>query len=98
MMLDGAKLRRILSRPHSYYDKEHVAYKHIGPTVPATSDVLDRLLNGAAHVLDEGCGRGDTLVRNASRIGHGIGIDQDPKHVALAREKFAHCGATNLTA
>jgi ubiquinone/menaquinone biosynthesis C-methylase UbiE len=96
-MLDPAELRRILSAPHTYYDKDRVNYDHLG-AVPQTRELLDRLLDGADSVLDIGCGRGDTLLRNTSRIRRAVGIDDDPSRLALAQQNFARLRATNLTA
>ena len=48
------------------------------------------------RVLDVGCGSGATLLANAHRFASGLGIDDDPAHVALAEEALRRSGRANV--
>ncbi|GAA2754701.1 class I SAM-dependent methyltransferase [Actinopolymorpha rutila] len=49
-----------------------------------------------ATVLDVGCGHGAYSCRLAAGAGHVVGVDRDPRVVALARELAAERGAANV--
>jgi SAM-dependent methyltransferase len=38
------------------------------------------------HVLDIGCGNGETLLGYSNRFRAGVGIDRDPAHLRLAQQ------------
>ena len=48
------------------------------------------------RVLDVGCGDGSTLLANCDRFHTGVGIDNDERHHALAKQAKAGCGAHNV--
>jgi len=70
----------------SYYRQYEADYEIIGPLVPDTRTLLEATFEPSMHVLDLGCGRGDTLLDCASRFRLGTGID-DSEDVMLAAAK-----------
>ena len=51
-------------------------------------------------VLDTGCGTGksfDHLIERVGPTGHVVGVDQSPEMIAIARERVASRGWTNVT-
>jgi SAM-dependent methyltransferase len=76
---------------------------HVGRTIlgPTSAADLEALLDAAAtagalhhgsRVLDIGCGKGDLLIRAASRGATGTGIDRNPAFLAEARHLAAVAG------
>src|SRR5688572_243648 len=96
-MLDATRINEILDADHDYYAKCAIAYEHVGRLVPSTADLLDRALEGAEHVLDIGCGRADTLRRNARRFSRGVGVDDDLGRLDLARRELRQAIVDNIT-
>jgi ubiquinone/menaquinone biosynthesis C-methylase UbiE len=84
-VLDATRVRAILDAELDYYSKCAIEYATDDTLVPVTAELLDRALAGATRVLDIGCGRGDTLRRNASAFSWGVGIDDDMSRINLAQ-------------
>ena len=80
----------------AYYRKRRIAYRIVGPLVPRTRAVLRRVLRGAGHVLDVGCGDGRTLLDCAGRFRSGVGYDESRWALEQARDVARHRGATNV--
>ena len=66
-----------------------------------TSRLLqDAGLGPGAHVLDVGCGVGDVSILASSLVGPEgsvVGVDTDPRSLALARQRVGERGLTNVT-
>ncbi len=60
-------------------------------------DLVSELAPPGSSVLDVGCGTGYQLLRMASRIETGTGIDRADRMIAYARKQQAKRGKANLT-
>jgi SAM-dependent methyltransferase len=96
-MLDPDRINAILGADPDYYAKDAISYECVGRLIPSTAELLDRALAGAGCVLDVGCGRADTLRRNASVMKLGVGIDDDRQRIALARHELARERIGNIS-
>lgn len=95
-MLDAGRVHAILETDYGYYAKDQIAYEHLGRSIPSTATILDQSLAGVTCVLDIGCGRADTLRRNASRITLGVGLDDEQAHLTIASNALAASGVSNV--
>ena len=77
----------------------------VSPTVETYGDdprqeikrLLTHYLTPESHVLDLGCGAGQTLCRIAPQVAEAWGFDQEPALLEGARQRVAHLGLTNVT-
>ena len=76
--------------------------QYLAPYLATPEDVVDRMLDLAETtsrdvVYDLGCGDGRIPIAAARKYGaHGVGLDIDPKLVALARENAKAAGVESL--
>lgn len=96
MEIDIDRVRAIIAAPHSYYDKEAIAFERECPMTPDIGDFLRRSFKPEQRVLDIGCGSGKTLIGNAARFKAGVGIDNSAEHVALANKNREAAGVRNV--
>lgn len=94
MRIDLDRIARILAEnpPEDdcagYYRQYEARYERLGPLVPGTRALLRAAFAPGMRVLDLGCGRGDTLLDEAYRFGHGVGLDASGD-IMLARAREA---------
>ena len=86
MELDQDRVRAILEADHSYYSPRPVGTRIDDRFAPSASDLIASQLGPGMRVLDLGCGNGATLLENSHRFASGLGIDNDPAHIDMARE------------
>jgi ubiquinone/menaquinone biosynthesis C-methylase UbiE len=55
------------------------------------------LIGDLGHVLETGCGTGTTALRLAGHVGHITATDISPAMIAIARERLAESGASNVS-
>ena len=91
--IDYERVREILEQHPpldgytSYYRQYTPDYKLIGPLAPDTRRVLQGAFSPWMHVLDVGCGRGDTLLDSASLFRWGTGVDESADVMIAAAEE-----------
>jgi SAM-dependent methyltransferase len=95
MDLDYSRLKTILERDHSFYGPAAV-YREDERLLPGTQDFILTQFKPDMRVLDVGCGNGATLIRGHNRFAYGLGIDKDPEHLRMAKDKLEESGATNV--
>jgi SAM-dependent methyltransferase len=73
-------------------------YPHRAPYAPAALDFIARTfgLDGAARVLDLGCGPGTLTVPLAHFAGDVVGLDPEPEMIAQARAQATESGRSNV--
>ena len=82
MTIDYDRVRMILDENppldayRSYYQQYSARHTIIGPLVPDTRQLLQSAFQPHMHVVDVGCGRGDTLFDSAAPFRWGTGIDE----------------------
>lgn len=86
MELDRDRVRAILEADHSYYGTRPAGSRTDDRLAPRAPDFIASQLESDMRVLDLGCGSGATLLENSHRFASGLGIDNDPAHIALAQE------------
>ena len=96
MKLNQERLRGILSADHSYYGTRLAEFRRDERLKPSTLDFIAAQLSPDMRVLDIGCGNGTTLLENSHLFASGLGIDNDPDHVALAEEALQKSGCANV--
>ena len=96
MKLNQERLRGILSADHSYYGTRLAEFRRDERLKPSTLDFIAAQLSPDMRVLDIGCGNGTTLLENSHLFASGLGIDNDPAHVALAEEALQKSGCANV--
>ena len=96
MELDQDRLRSILEAEHSYYGSAEPKFGNEGWPNPGARDFIGSLLQQTMHVLDLGCGSGSTLLEHATLFASGVGLDQNPVHLALAEAARAERGVDNV--
>jgi cyclopropane fatty-acyl-phospholipid synthase-like methyltransferase len=80
----------------------HSSWQSLAPYIPTPEDVVDRMLTLAQVsrddlVYDLGCGDGRIPIAAAKKYGaRGVGLDIDPKLVALARANAVAAGVDRL--
>ncbi len=78
-----------------------IAHSGLAILVPVASDALDRALaalplGAEPRVLDAGCGKGEALVRLASRRGvRGVGVDPNAAFLEAARARAGAAGVSD---
>ena len=78
--IDYARVQEILEQNppmddySKYYRQYSAKHKCIAPLVPDTKELLQKAFSPWMHVLDVGCGRGDTLLDCAGFFRWGTGI------------------------
>lgn len=87
----------ILDAEHSYYGSPGPAFRDEGWPNPGALDLIGSLLREDMHVLDIGCGSGDTLLEHASLFASGVGVDHDTVHLALAEVARANRRVDNVS-
>lgn len=97
MTLDLDRIAAVLAESHSYYGGREPGYRADGRMTPGTRDFLGSQFRAGMVVLDVGCGNGGTLIAHAGTFAEGLGIDNDPAHLALADKAAAEAGTTNLS-
>lgn len=95
-MLDLERLAETLGAQYSYYDGPEPDEEIDERLHPRWQDYLATALRPGMQVLDIGCGNGATLLAHADMVAAGVGIDNDPDHVAQARTGCEESGAINL--
>jgi ubiquinone/menaquinone biosynthesis C-methylase UbiE len=60
-------------------------------------EITQRYFPPGAEVLEVGCGTGTTALRHASHAGHILATDFSSEMLAVARERAAEAGVTNVT-
>ena len=96
MDLDLDRLRAILDADHSYYGSHAPGSRDDDRLAPSASGFIASRFSPDMRVLDVGCGSGVTLLENGHRFASGLGIDDDPAHVALAEEALRNSGRANV--
>ena len=96
MDLDRDRLRAILDADHSYYGSHAPGSRDDDRLAPSASGFIASRFSPDMRVLDVGCGSGVTLLENGHRFASGLGIDDDPAHVALAEEALRNSGRANV--
>lgn len=86
MPFDRDRIRTILNAKHSYYDLRNAIIRVDARLHPGSSDFLAAQISPTMHVLDIGCGSGETLLDLSEGFLTGIGIDCDPEHIKIAQE------------
>ncbi|MHC4715445.1 MAG: class I SAM-dependent methyltransferase [Planctomycetota bacterium] len=101
--IDYERVREILEQNPpldgytSYYRQYTPGYKLLGPLAPDTQQVLQGAFSTWMHVLDVGCGRGDTLLDSAPLFRWGTGVDESADvMIATAEEARARRGIRNV--
>src|SRR5215213_6546150 len=96
MMLDLDRIRAIIDAPHSFYSSGQAPVRNDARLHPGARDFISTQLEPAMHVLDIGCGSGETLLSNNDRFRAGVGIDTDSAHLGLAQEAQYERAITNV--
>lgn len=96
MPLDQNRLRAILNKELSYYGAHDAAIRKDGRLNLSPSDFLATQVEPSMRILDIGCGNGNTLLSFNDRFLAGVGIDNDPKHIQLAREARREMAVENV--
>jgi len=95
--IDLGQVREIIqSSRHEYYEQEQCRVSCEGSLRMSIDDLFARVCGEGSRVLDIGCGNAHTLIRNASRFGEGVGLDNHPPHLRLAERNVAAAGVTNI--
>ena len=94
--LDHDRLREVLEGDHSYYGSRRVRFRDDSRLRVGAGDLIASQLTPDMRVLDIGCGNGSTLLENCERFASGLGIDNDPAHLALADEALGKGGCDNV--
>ena len=84
--IDQDRVRCILSAEHSFYGSHNVAIRKDNRWHPGTGNLIAAQFLPTMHVLDVGCGHGETLLEHSTRFETGIGIDYDPNHIQMAQQ------------
>jgi len=98
MKIDYGKVRDILeANPPvndcaTYYRQYEVPQEWLGPLVPDFGDLLRRTFRPAMHVLDVGCGRGETLLAHARMFRQGTGVDESEEVMIAAANRARPSG------
>lgn len=95
-MIDVDRVGEVVGRAHSYYGSAEPKFHNDDRLHLSVRSFLSAQVTPTMTVLDIGCGKADTLIELSSRIGHGVGIENDPEHVALARAAVLDAGARNV--
>ena len=100
-MMDGVEVDRsrvavILGEAHSYYGSRAANYRADLRMTPDARDFLGTQFEPHMAILDIGCGNGATLLEHAGKFAEGVGIDNDPAHLALAEQALAESGSANV--
>lgn len=94
--IDQDRVRSILSAEHSFYGSQKVTIRKDNRWHPGTGDLIAAQFLPMMHVLDVGCGNGETLLEHSMRFDTGIGIDYDPKHIRMAQQAKVTRGVKNV--
>lgn len=97
MMLDRDRLAEVLAFDHSYYEGPDPECDIDERLNPSRSEFIASQLDPTMTVLDVGCGDGTTLLRNSDRFTEGVGIDNDPAHIALATKGLRSSPVDNVS-
>jgi SAM-dependent methyltransferase len=95
MDLDQNRLRMILESDHSFYGPDAV-FRRDSRLHPGTADFILTQFQPDMRVLDVGCGNGATLIRGHDCFAYGLGIDNDPEHVRIAKDSLGESDAANV--
>jgi cyclopropane fatty-acyl-phospholipid synthase-like methyltransferase len=95
MDLDQNRLKMILERDHSFYGPGAVFQRDDRLHLEAKDFILAQF-QPDMRVLDVGCGNGATLIRGNNRFAYGLGIDKDPEHLKMAKDKLKESGVANV--
>src|SRR5689334_23206122 len=85
MKLDLERISAIIATPHSFYGSGQASVRNDARLNPGARDFIGTQLDPSMHVLDIGCGSGETLLSYSDRFRAGVGIDTDPAHLDLAQ-------------
>ncbi len=96
MHIDEARLRHILKSELSYYGTRNATIHKDGRLNLFPSDFLATQITPGMRVLDLGCGNGQMLLDNCARFKAGVGVDNDPSHIHLARDAQQKMAADNV--
>jgi len=96
MTLDLDRIQAIIDAPHSFYGSGQGPVRNDARLNPGARDFIGTQLDATMHVLDIGCGNGETLLEYGDRFRAGVGIDNDPAHLRLAREAQQGRAITNV--
>ena len=101
--IDYDRVRQILDESPavdgytSYYRQYLAKHRVICPLVPDTKQLLQDAFAPSMHVVDVGCGRGDTLLDSAHLFRQGTGIDESVDiMLAAAGEEKTRRGIRNV--
>lgn len=97
MKLDRDRLAEVLAFGYSYYEGPEPDCEIDDRFHPATVEFIASQVDPTMAVLDLGCGDGDTLLRNSHRFSEGVGIDNDPAHIALATAALKQTPTHNVS-
>ena len=96
MNIDHDRIQAILNAEHSFYGSGEAPVRNDARLNPGTGDFLGTQFTSSMQVLDAGCGSGTTLLEYNQRFQHGLGIDNDPAHIQLAKNAQQARVATNV--
>ncbi len=96
MDIDQDRIHSILTADLSYYGSRKAVKRVDGRLTPFSLDYPERWFLPEMHVLDLGCGSGETLLAHSSLFHTGMGIDNDPEHIQLAEDGRRERGITNV--
>lgn len=95
MVLDESRLSAIIEGERSFYD-DTVEFRSDDRFRMGTGDFILTQIEPDMHVLDIGCGSGNTLIRGADSFAYGLGIDNDPEHLNMAESRLRESGTHNI--
>lgn len=94
--LDKQKLREVLAEDYSYYGgPDHGLRKEVRLNLGAR-DFIALQFSSEMRVLDVGCGNGVTLLENSHLFREGLGIDDDPAHLEMAKRNLKEREIANV--
>jgi SAM-dependent methyltransferase len=94
--IDQDRVRAILSAEHSFYGSHRVTIRQDNRWHPGAGNLIAAQFLPTMHILDIGCGNGQTLLEHSARFETGLGIDHDPKHIQMAQAAKAAQGVKNV--
>lgn len=96
MELDTDRVRGIVEADHSFYGSAPAQHRTDERLNPQAAEFIGQFLTPEMHVLDIGCGSGETLIGHSQEFATGVGVDNDEAHVKLAEEAKSASSVANV--